>query len=1060
MLLNFIPEVYTMAFNENLFLERYNKLNDRQREAVDTIYGAVMVIAGPGTGKTEVLSMRIANLLQSEAQVQPQEILCLTYTDEATNSMRRRLVQVIGPAAHKVNIHTFHAFCNNVIQNNSEYFSMRSLQPITELERTELLYKMLEDLPQGHPLRKLSGNIYFDAGKLNRLFEMMKREHLTAEFISQSIAEYISSLPERPEYIYQRNGKDFKKGDLKQKQIDEEIRKMEDTRAAAMLFETYQQSMKEAGRYDFNDMIIWVLDAFEKNPVLLQSYQERYQFILVDEFQDTNGAQNDLLNMLSSYWDDPNIFVVGDDDQSIYEFQGARIRNIIDFYERYNEHIKIVVLPHNYRSSQDILDKAMALIQNNEKRLINQLHELELDKNIVAVAERFINVQEPVKPVVKEYSNILQEEADIVLQIEQLQRQGVSLNEVAILYAQHKQAENIMALLERKGIPYNVKKPANILEEPLIEQILNVLRYLKLEREKTFDGEEVLFEIMHTPYFGIQPTDIAKLSLYMQTNKKEKGPLRWRLLLSNPLLAESLDLPSAKAIQRLGHNLDNWERHQTSLPLPLLIEKIIHESGIVAHLVRTTDHVWNIQVLYTFFDFIKDAYARNSKLKPADLLQMTERMHAENISLPLQRVIQSENGVHFYTAHSAKGNEFEYVFLVGCTKNFWEKKKGGGNEYRMPDNITLTNEDTEQTYKAEVARRLFYVALTRAKKYLHVSYAVNDNAGKALETSVFVDEISAREERVTYTVAREHLVNHMAWAMQPVPEVRIKMANAEWIERVLQQFTMSYTALSKYLRCPLSFYYETILKVPFQKNDALAFGSAVHYALERMYRDMKENKGKFPAKEQVLGYFNSALYSEAGSFTAIQYERRTEQGHTLLSDYYDHYIDSLPKEVEIEFKVPRYILDGVPVTGKIDKIELTGNNCKVVDYKTGDPDKSGTAMTAGPNEKEPNGVDYWRQMVFYKLLLENYEDRSWKVTLGMFDFVQKSKSGEYKQIVVPVFAQDEEVVRRQLKETYASIMNHEFDRGCGKEDCHWCNFAKRYELIRDNDDAAEIDDLT
>src|SRR5580700_3955083 len=145
-----------MILNESLFLDRYSKLNDRQKEAVDYIYGPVMVIAGPGTGKTEVLSMRIANLLRSEAQVQPHEILCLTYTDEATNAMRRRLVQIIGPAAHKVNIHTFHAFCNNVIQNNSEYFSMRALQPITDLERTEMLYKMLEELPQGHPLRKLS----------------------------------------------------------------------------------------------------------------------------------------------------------------------------------------------------------------------------------------------------------------------------------------------------------------------------------------------------------------------------------------------------------------------------------------------------------------------------------------------------------------------------------------------------------------------------------------------------------------------------------------------------------------------------------------------------------------------------------------------------------------------------------------------------------------------------------------------------------------------------------------------------------------------------------------
>ena len=1047
-----------MQLNEDLFLDRYNKLNERQREAVDTIYGPVMVIAGPGTGKTEVLSMRIAALLRSEAQVQPHEILCLTYTDEATNSMRRRLVQIIGPAAHKVNIYTFHAFCNNVIQNNSESFSMRSLQPITDLERTELLYQMIEELPQGHPLRKLSGNIYFDSGKLNRLFDLMKREYLTPAYIAEAIDKYVADLPNREEYLYKRKYKEFQKGDIKQDQVDEEIRKMEGSKAAALLFDIYDQLMKKSGRYDFNDMIIWVLKAFNENPALLQNYQERYQFILVDEFQDTNGSQNELLTLLSSYWDDPNIFVVGDDDQSIYEFQGARIRNIIDFYERHRENIKVVVLPHNYRSSQPIIDKAMATIQNNQKRLINQLQHLGLDKNIISASDRFKTATDVVAPVVKVYTNILQEEADVVLQIEELRRKEVPLREIAVLYAQHRQAENIMAIMDRKGIPYNVKRPVNILEEPLIEQLLNVLRYLDRERKKTFDGEDVLFELMHAPYYSIEPTDIAQLALYMQANRKEKGLLRWRLLLSNPLLIESLGLASAKAMHRLGNNLDQWEKQQLSLPLPLLIEKIIHESGIVAHLVRTTDHVWNMQVLFTFFEFVKDTYARTPKTKAADLLVMITRMNDEKISLPMQRVIQNENGVHFFTTHGAKGNEFEYVFLIGVTKNFWEEKKGGGNEYKLPDTITQTEDDTEKSYKTEVARRLFYVALTRAKKYLQVSYAVNDNLGKAIAQSVFIDEISTLEERELHTVPTGNILQHMEWAMQPIPEVRIKIANAEWIERVLQQFIMSYTALSKFLHCPLAFYYETILKVPYQKNDALAFGSAVHYALERMFLDMKQAKGVFPEKEIVIGAFRSALYSESSCFTQIQFDRRLEQGEALISDYYDANSSHAHTDVEIEYKVPRYFLDGVPVTGKIDKIEISGAECKVIDYKTGDPDKSATAMTAQPNDKEPLGGDYWRQMVFYKLILEHMEDRTWKVSTGMFDFVQKSKTGQYKHVTVPVFPADEEVVRGQVKDSYSRIMNHEFDRGCGKETCHWCNFAKRYELIRPADEV-EIDDV-
>ena len=1044
---------------EDLYNERYEKLNERQREAVDTIYGPVMVVAGPGTGKTEVLAMRIACLIGSEAQVQPHEILCLTYTDEATNSMRRRLVQIIGPAAHKVNIFTFHAFCNNIIQANSEYFSKRNLQPITDLERTDLLYKILEDLPQGHPLRKLSGNIYFDASKLNKLFEIMKREYLSPETIAEAIERYLASLPEREEYIYKRKYKNFQKGDLKQDQIDEETKRMETTRAAAALFTEYESQMKETGRYDFNDMILWVLEAFKQYPWMLQTYQERYQYILVDEFQDTNGAQNELITQLTSFWEDPNIFVVGDDDQSIYEFQGARIKNITDFYERYKQTIKIIVLPHNYRSSQEIIDRAMATIQNNNQRLINQLSDLNLDKNIISAAERFQGLATPVHPVVKMYNTLLQEEADIVLQIEALHQKGIALKDVAILYAQHKQANNIIALLERKGIPYNVKKAVNILDLPLIEQILNVLRYINMEKKKTFSGEEMLFELMHAPYFGIAPTDIALIALYMQANRKGATPLKWRMVIANHLMLETMNLQTAPAIRRLSNCLENWEQQQLSLPLPLLIEKIVYESGIVTYLLKEADHVWNMQVLHTFFEFIKDTHSRTPKMRPPQLLQVIERMNDEGIAVPAQRVIQNDNGVKLYTAHSSKGNEFEYVFLIGATKNFWEKKSENNQAYKMPDTITETQDDPEKTYKTEVARRLFYVALTRAKKHLIISYALNDNAGKALEASLFVDEISLHEDRVKQSVPVGEIEEHLKWAMEPVQDVVVKMANAQWIEKVLQALTMSYTSLSKYLKCPLAFYYEQILKVPFQKNDALAFGTAVHYALERFFVEMKNKNGEFPSKEELLTIFRYALNLESSCFTTVQFDRRTEQGITILSDYYDYYINTLHKNVEIEYKIPRYLLDGVPVTAKIDKIEIEGDTCKVIDYKTGDPDKSANPLTSPPNEKEPRGGDYWRQMVFYKILLENFEDRHWRVSLGRFDFLQKSKTGEYKQVVVPVFAQDETTVRQQLKDSYNKIMNHEFDTGCGEEDCHWCNFARKYQLVRPVGEGVEIDDV-
>lgn len=1050
--------------HEEAFQFRYQNLNQEQRTAVDTIYGPVMVIAGPGTGKTEVLSMRIANLLRSEAQVQPHEVLCLTYTEEATNAMRRRLVQVIGTAAHKVNIYTFHAFCNNIIQSHSEYFSLRSLQPITDLERTEMLHEILEALPQGHQLRRLSGNIYFDASRISRLFDLMKREHITSADMQQAVSSYVDSLPGRDKFIYKKATKEFKKGDLKKKDVEEETRRMNETLAAAELLEIYEQKKRDSGRYDFNDMIIWVLEAFEKYPFLLQSYQERYQFILVDEFQDTNGSQNDLLRMLTQFWEDPNVFVVGDDDQSIYEFQGARLRNIIDFYETHRESIRIIVLPQNYRSSQPILNKATAAIEHNKQRLIYQLEHLKLDKNIVASSPRFANGADSLLPEIKQYANILHEEADVVMQIEELQRQGVNPGDIAILYAQHKQVENITALMERKGIPYNVKRQVNILHEPLIAQLITLLGYLDKERTQPFSGEPLLFEIIHAPYYEILPADIAQLSLFMQANRtKDRALGYWRTLLQNRLQLETLPaLQTVPALLRMGENIDRWLPQLHALPLPLLLEKLVYESGMMDHIVKHKDYIWQIQVLHTFFDFVKDSFARDSRLRPAGLLRMLERMELESLAVPLQKVVSHDNGVHCYTAHGAKGNEFEHVFLIGCTKNYWEAKKGGGTDYKLPDTITSTEEDTQNTYKVEVARRLFYVALTRAKKYLHISYAAADNAGKPLEASAFIDEISAPEDRVGVTLPPEEVAAHIAWAVQPVPDVRIALANHQWVDKALQQFTMSYTSLSKYLNCPLQFYFETLLKVPFLKGDALGFGSAVHYALERMYLIMQENKGEFPDKETVIAEFKKAMYREQDCFTAVQYERRTEQGITLITDYYDAHIEKLTKNVQIEYKVPRYQLDGVPVTGKIDKIELEGDNCKVVDYKTGNPDNSATAMTARPNDKEPRGGDYWRQMVFYKLILENHPDLNWKVNTGVFEYVEKSKkTNEYKTFTVPMFEEDEQAVRTQMKQAYTGIMNHDFDTGCGKEDCHWCNFARKYELIRPAVDApvVEIDDM-
>ncbi len=320
------------------------QLNDAQRRAVQQTEGPVLAIAGPGTGKTHMLTARIGQiLLHSDAQAL--NILCLTFTDAAVNAMRQRLLSFIGPEAHRVHIYTFHSFCNKVIQENLEAFGRHDLEPLSDLERIAILRAIIDGLDVEHPLRLGRRDPYYYERHLTSLFQLMKGERWSVEYLEAHIEDFIQSLPERPEYRYQRSAGAFKKGDLKEAKYQKTHRRMERLRHAVYLFKDYEDALEQQQRYDYDDMVLWVVEAFEENEQLLRTYQEQYLYFLVDEFQDTNGSQSAIVDQLVAYWgDNPNLFIVGDDDQSIYEFQGARMKNMTDFYDQYRKNVLLIVL--------------------------------------------------------------------------------------------------------------------------------------------------------------------------------------------------------------------------------------------------------------------------------------------------------------------------------------------------------------------------------------------------------------------------------------------------------------------------------------------------------------------------------------------------------------------------------------------------------------------------------------------------------------------------------------------------------------------------------------------
>ncbi len=1025
------------------FSEEYLKLNNQQKQAVDSIEGPVMVIAGPGTGKTQILAARIGKILL-DTDVLPENILCLTYTDAGTIAMRKRLVQFIGADAYKVNIYTFHAFCNDVIQDNLQLFEKTSLDAVSELESIQLFKELIDAFPKNHLLKRYRGDVYYEINNLKNLFSAMKREGWTPTFINQKIYEYIKDLPNRNEYIAKRAVKDFKKGDIRTDKIAEESEKMEKLKAAVNEFDNYQNLMRKKNRYDFDDMINWVIKVFEENEALLSRYQEKFQYILVDEYQDTSGIQNRLVQLLINYWDKPNVFVVGDDDQSIYRFQGANVENMLGFANTYIKNLLTVVLTNNYRSTQPILDISKTLINKNEERLVKKVDGL--SKDLLSSNTKINTIKLP--PQIQEYNSVKEEMAGITTTIfELLQQKNITPGRIAVIYKENKYGEELAKYFRLKGIPVYSKRNTNILENPFVKKLILILRYLNAEHDIPYGGDEMLFEILHFDFYSIPPIEIAKLTVEVNNRKYKEEAISIRKLLFDKTHTPAKDLFDAginPQLKKISAIIEQLIADVSNVTLQQLFANVIQQAGVLPYVMQSNEKISLFQLLTALFDFIKEETSRSPSLQLKDLIAIIDLMEKENLPLPMVQVAGNEKGVNLLTAHGSKGLEFEYVFFTGVNAGSWEKKRKPGGGYKFPD--TMFSSQPVSSDEEEL-RRLFYVALTRAEQHLSISYAKFKNDGKEMEPSMFIAEILEQHDIAVDKVnlsAEEIMQFELLQFNTQAPE--IEKAEEDFITAILEKFVMNVTALNNYLKCPLQFYYQNLIRIPSGKSEATEFGSAIHYALEKLFRKMQDAKqDKFPSKEEMMADFNWYMHRHRENFTKEAFERRIEYGDGVLRNYYDKYINSFNKVVAVERNIRGVVVNNVPLKGKLDKLEFTGKEINVVDYKSGDIDKA-LPKLKGPNEKEPEGGDYWRQAVFYKLLIDNYEQKDWKVISTEFDFVEPDKKKEYRKEKIIITPSDTETVKQQITDTWNKIQNKEFYTGCGKEECHWCNFVKDNKL--------------
>ena len=1015
-------------YNER-FLATLEGLNTVQKQAVDQIDGPVLVVAGPGTGKTHILAARIGRILL-ETDAQPNNILCLTFTDAGVIAMRDRLLTFIGPEAHRVHINTFHSFCNAIIQDNLELFGKQDMEPLSELDRIDLIRNILDRLPMDHALRLGISDIYFYENHLYQLFQQMKMEDWSVEYIHQQIDFYLEDLPNNKAFVYQRRSGTNQKGDLKEAKVEDAIIRMNKLRAAADLYPIYEQAKFDARRYDYSDMILWVLRAFEKEKTLLQNYQEQYLYILVDEYQDTNGSQNELIQYLASYWEIPNLFIVGDDDQSIYEFQGARLKNLTDIYERYQEHIQLLVLEQNYRSTQHILDASRQLIDRNQLRIINKIEGKTIAK--VLQASHPDRREEQVAIQVQEFPNRQQEIVAIVESIKAAQEQGFPLEEVAVIYARHQQIEQLKLLLQKQSIPFQTRRRINVLDTPLIQKILQLLRYFNLEIRHAFSGESLLFEILHFDFLELDSQAITDLSL------------------SRAAVAWDQQAPWRKAIQTqhgflsFSKVLEGLLKDSVNFSLPTFVERMYNRLPILAYNLQADHALEQVQLLVSFLNFVKEEHRKRPNLTIEELLKVIQRMQRNRIILPIDAGLDIRKGVQLITAHSAKGLEFEKVFLLDVVKKEWEPQSRGSRfQFTLPDTLTLSGEADE----LEARRRLFYVAMTRAKRELICSYARFDQKNRPLQRALFVDELMDAQG-IAFT-EREldvaTLMKSQILQIQSQEEVYIPAQDKATIDALLHPFKLSISAMNTYLRCPLSFYYTYVVKAPGLMSEAAAYGTAMHNALQRLFLNMQRSKPRqFPAQRVFIKYFDQEMDRLQMYFTPDAYLQRLEKGRHLLKQYYQQHYGSWHKRVVVEYTIRTAEVEGVPMTGTIDKLEF-GKQQKVhiVDYKTG---SHRAEKLRRPTERKPLGGIYWRQLVFYKLLYENFDQTGRIAKSAEIAYLDPDKNGTFITKSIEFELNDTQVVRDLIKDTYAKIKAHDFYEGCNEPDCHWCNFVKNHQL--------------
>ncbi|HET7830914.1 MAG TPA: ATP-dependent DNA helicase, partial [Candidatus Limnocylindrales bacterium] len=871
-------------------------LNPEQRKAVTHGDGPLLVVAGAGTGKTQVITRRIAWLIATR-RARPAEILALTFTDQAADEMQTRVDQLVPYGYTDSAISTFHAFGDRLVREFALELGLPAdvrvlSRPETVVFLREHLFELgLEEYrPLGDPTK------FLDA--LATLFSRAKDEDVSPEaYLSH--AERLTAQADATAAGVEALGADATDADREGAAAlaEEARRQLELARA----FGTYQRLLAENGAIDFGDQVSLALRLLRESPAARQRVQSRFRYVLVDEFQDTNRAQSELVALVAATH--RNVTVVGDDDQSIYKFRGAAISNILEFRERYRA-ASVVVLRRNYRSRGPILDASYRLVRHNDP------DRLEVKAGIVKklVAERG---SEGAPAVRHEAFATGAEEADwIASEVTRRVREGAAYGDIAILVRANAAADPILRSLNVEGVPWRFSGTSGLYTRPEVRLLLSFLRAIA-DVSLSVD----VYALAASDLYGLGGEDLVNIVTSARRRNRTVFEVLDELQRQPGILRLSPDTRAAAT--RLVDDLKRFIELAHERPAGEVLYAFLRDSGWLKRLAET-DSVANEEALSNiarFFDIIRAQSALLADDRAVFVARHLQTLIQAGDDPPTADIDPEANAVAVMTVHKAKGLEFPVVYLPGLITGRFPAI-GRREPLALP--LELVNETLpEGDYQLQEERRLFYVGMTRARDELILSHAADYGGQRARRVSPFV--LEALDLPVAAGTAGAGAKTSSPIEKLAVLE-RTEPAPAPRRARDDEPLWLSFYAIDDYLTCPLKYKYGHVLRVPLAPHHSMIYGSALHAAVSEFHK--RHARGDVMTEEQLFASFQSA-WTNDGFLSREHEEARLEAGRQALRRFRDEQLRPgavIPAWVEREFS---FFLDGDKVRGRFDRVDIT-----------------------------------------------------------------------------------------------------------------------------------------